>query len=67
MGKFYTETTVPDGEYRGRWTAYEVDFKVEDRMVHMHTTIGVRGINVLCTFKIVDNKLVEDSLKTVKR
>lgn len=63
--KFYTPTTVPDGEYTGRWGGYEINFEHEGREVNVCTIErGVRGINIPCKFRIVNGRLDESTLET---
>jgi hypothetical protein len=40
---------IPNGNYPGLWSAYEVKFDVEGEPYRATTTMGVRGINQKCT------------------
>lgn len=66
MGKFYTPIKIPDGSYKGKWSGYEINFDYEGREVNVHTDIGVRGINIPCSFEIENGKLKQKSVKADK-
>lgn len=65
-GKFYAPVEVPDGEYKGRWSGYVIQFEHEGQQVMARTKLGVRGINIPVTFRIVEGKLDNDSINTPK-
>ena len=53
---------IPDGVYRGLWSAHHVSIFTEDGEKHFslvaETTtesVGVRGINIHCTIVVKDN------------
>ena len=36
----------PNGEYKGKWTSYKVEMKVDEDTVYFPTVDGVRGMDV---------------------
>lgn len=63
--RYLIPVDVPDGEYEGRWSAYDLVFEYDGREVHQATSLGVRGINIPTRFRIKDGKLDESSMKTL--
>lgn len=61
---FQIPVKIPDGQYTGRWGGYEINFEHDGQPVNVRTKIGVRGINIPCTFRIVDGKLDDESVET---
>ena len=53
---------IPDGTYAGRHSGYVVKFEHEGREIRCHTKDGVRGINIPCTFRIKNNRIIESSI-----
>lgn len=63
--EFYSTIEVADGQYQGKWGGYKITFEYGNKEVTVDTEIGVRGMNVPCTFRVVDGKLVQESVRTL--
>ena len=47
-----TEGGLPDGDYQGTWSGYEVRVIVNEQGYRMHTENGIRGLNIPCTVRV---------------
>lgn len=62
--QFLSSIEVPDGEYAGLWSGYEIKFQVSGREVFITTrNTGVRGINIPVVFRVANGQLDEGSIK----
>lgn len=60
---FYSETTVPDGEYAGKWSGYELKFEAQGRKVLVRTKQGVRGIDIPVHFFVIGGRVNDKSIR----
>ena len=49
--RFLTEAIIPDGEYTGGWSGYELEFEYDGKTVIQTTKRGVRGVNIPVSFR----------------
>jgi hypothetical protein len=49
-----TEGGVPDGDYQGLWSGYEVRVIINEQGYRLHTEDGIRGLNIPCVVRVRD-------------
>lgn len=63
--QFFTPIEVANGTYSGLWSGHDLTWEYDGKKVQVHTDRGVRGLNIPVTFDVVDNRVDEESIKTV--
>lgn len=58
--------TLPDGIYKGTWSAYVIELKYENEIYELRTEIGVRGINIPVVIEIKEGVATFDTVINFK-
>lgn len=66
--KSVEQVYLPDGKYKGLWSAYEIVVMLPDnnRTIPIPVTQGVRGMNCQCTIEIKNNWLYVEETNSLK-
>lgn len=66
MPNFVEDNGMIDGEYTGRWEGHELRVDYFGSVREVYTKIGIRGLNVPVRLNIVDGKVVEKGIQSVR-
>ena len=55
--------TIPDGEYKGVWGGYNVEFKVGSITYRATTNVGIRTTNAPCLVTVLDNFVTVETIR----